>query len=265
MRKLLLTLTMFCAILNFTIAQETIYFQKDNASKSKKKKAGSKELNIVKIAPFAFIGGNIPVFFEHSINETFSIQAGIGLTTRNYILDALRYASDEGAGAGSIYGTQKIVWSNGELNNYSNQVNDLDNNYLGRKSKMNFSYSIEPKVYVESEGLDGAFFSLSYNGAKYTNTINTVKKGLAYSSNPVLDGSTFNEYYKINNLLVNYGYQTLYDHISLEYSLGLGIRKIKSTSYAYGFDGSNKTIDGIGTSEGTTLGYNLAFRVGYHF
>ncbi len=264
MKKIIFVSTFLC-FTSIVLAQETIYFKSDKSKTSRSKKKGSSELNIIKIAPFAFIGGNIPVFFERSINETFSIQAGIGITTKNYILDALRAASEDGSGSGSVYGAQKIVWSNGETDNISNQIEDLDNNYLNRKSKVGFSYSIEPKVYLASEGLEGSFFSLTYNSAKYSNSINTIKKGLPYSSTPVLDGGTFNENYKINNLLVNYGNQTLYDHISLEYSVGVGIRKINSTSYAFGYDNNNKTIDGIGTTTANTLGYNIAFRVGYHF
>ncbi len=266
MRKSILFLSLLTFITKTVFAQETVYFKSDKIKTSKSKKKTSSTLNIIKIAPFAFIGGNIPVFYERSINETFSIQAGIGITSKNYLLDVLRAASDDGSGSGSVYGAQKIVWSNGQVDNISNQIDDLDNNYLSRKSKLGFSYSIEPKVYLESEGLEGAFFSLSYNGAKYSNSINTIKKGLPYSSNPVLDGGTFIEYYKINNLLVNYGYQTLYDHISLEYSFGLGIRKVNSKSYAFGNDNNNNnTIDGVGTTIANTLGYNIAFRIGYHF
>ncbi len=264
MRKIITLFTFLC-FTSIILAQETVYFKSDKSKTSRSKKKGSSELNIIKIAPFAFIGGNIPVFFERSINETFSIQAGIGVTSKNYILDALRAASNDGGSSGSVYGAQKIVWNNGQVNDISNQIDDLDNNYLSRKSKLGFSYSIEPKVYLESEGLDGAFLSLSYNSAKFSNSINTIKKGLPYSSTPALDGGTFIENYKINNLLVNYGSQTLYDHISLEYSLGVGIRRINSTSYAYGYDSNNKTIDGVGTTSANTLGYNIAFRVGYHF
>ncbi len=264
MRKIITLFTFLC-ITSIILAQETVYFKSDKSKTSKSKKKGSSELNIIKIAPFAFIGGNIPVFFERSINETFSIQAGIGITSKNYILDLLRAASSDNGNSGSIYGAQKIVWNNGQVNNISNQIDNLDNNYLSRKSKLSFSYSIEPKVYFESEGLEGAFLSLSYNSSKYSNSINTIKNGLPNSSTPALDGGTFVEYYKINNLLVNYGSQTLYDHISLEYSIGLGIRRINSRSYAYGYDNNNKTIDGVGTTNASTLGYNIALRVGYHF
>jgi hypothetical protein len=267
MKKLLLILTCFCIFSNTLLAQETVYFKSDNASKSKKKTSkGSSEQNIIKIAPFGFVGGNIPFFYERSLNETFSIQVGLGITTKNYLLTALRAASDNNSS--SVYGAQSIAWSNGGTNSdHNNQIDDIDNNnFWGRKSKLGLSYSIEPKVYIESEGLEGSFFSISFNGAKYSNSINTVKKGVQNTGTLALDGGTFNEFYKINNFLVNWGSQTLYDHISLEYSLGIGLKKVSSTTYAYSYDNNNKVIDGIGTTKGaTTLGYNIAFRVGYHF
>jgi hypothetical protein len=262
MKKLILTLTIFSVFENCSFAQETIRFTKDEPTKSKstKKKKGSSEQNIIKIAPLAFIGGNFPVFYERSITSTFAMQVGLGITSKNYIYDALSEASDN---SGGIYGAETILWKDGTIDTYNDE--SYGSAIFKRKSKLGYFISLEPKIYFEDEGLEGSFISFNFNTARYNNTVPTVKNGLPYSSSPTLTGTTYNGYYKITNFLVNWGSQTLYDHISLEYSVGLGLKKVKTNTYAFGTDNSNKYIDGVGSTDATTLGYNIAFRVGYHF
>jgi hypothetical protein len=257
MKKFVTALLCLC-LTSIVIAQETIYFKSDKNKTSKSKKKGSSELNIIKIAPFSFIGGNFPVFYEKSLTTTFAIQLGLGFTSKNYLLDALNEVSENSS---NIYGSQTILWKDGTIDNYNDE--SFNSSVFKRKAKLGYFFSVEPKIYFEDEGLEGSFISFNLNSAKYNNTVPMVKNGV--SGSPVLSGSNYSGYSKITNFLVNWGSQTLYDHISLEYSLGVGLKKIKSNNYAFGTDNSGKYIDGVGSTNGTTLGYNIAFRVGYHF
>jgi hypothetical protein len=265
MKKLILSVSIFTFLTTSLLAQETVYFKKDSgkSSSSKKKEKSSSELNIIKIAPLSFIGGNLPIFYERSITPTFAIQVGVGITMKNYINDALKEAGN-GGNSGSSYPSQTIVWQDGTINTYSDDSYDksIDNK---RKSTTGYFFAIEPKIYFENEGLEGGFISFTFNTGKYNNTVGTIKTGTTTSSIPTLNGGTFAGYDKITNLLVNYGSQTLYDHISLEYSVGIGLKKISALNYAYSTDNTGKYVEGVGTTDATTLGYNIAFRVGYHF
>ena len=242
-------------------AQETVYFSKDSTRKSTTKKKGSSENNIIKLAPLAFIGGIVPVYFERSINETFSIQIGAGITLKNYIGDAIRGANDN---QNSNVTTTK--WSDGTSDTYTNE-NDITKN---KKSKIGYFVAIEPRVYFASEGLDGGFMGLSFSRAKYNSTSQKIDTRSIISSGNGgrLTNETFNGSENITDVLVNFGTQTLYDRISLEYSAGIGLRKIKGTEYAYARNpnfGSTLYVDGVSTLDKTKLGYNLSLKVGYHF
>lgn len=49
--------------------------------------------NVVKINPLLFFRGEIPIYFERAINPRVSIEAGIGVTLRNYL--ALSFTGDD--------------------------------------------------------------------------------------------------------------------------------------------------------------------------
>lgn len=49
--------------------------------------------NVVKINPLLFFRGEIPIYFERAINPKVSIEAGIGVTLRNYL--ALSFTGDD--------------------------------------------------------------------------------------------------------------------------------------------------------------------------
>ncbi len=265
MKKLIFTLTFLILLTTALYAQETVYFKTDkgNSSKRKKKEKVSSELNIIKIAPLSFIGGNLPIYYERSITPTFALQVGVGITMKNYINNILS-EKDNGGNGGNNYPSKVINWQDGTLNTYSDQ-SDNTNLELNRKSKTGYLFAIEPKIYFENEGLEGTFISFAFNTAKYNNTVNKIKTGTSTSSNAVLTSSTFEGYEKVSNFLVNYGNQTLYDHISLEYSVGIGLKKVSALNYAFAQENSGKFIEGVGTTDITTVGYNIAFRVGYHF
>ena len=256
----LFNLFLISLFISFNIsAQETVYFSKDPGKKSTSKKKGSSENNIVKISPLAFIGGIIPAYFERSINETFSVQVGAGITSKNYIGDAIRGANDN---ANSNVSTTK--WSDGTTDTYTNE-NDVNKN---KKTSIGYFVALEPRVYFASEGLDGGFMGISLSRAKFNSTSQKIVTGSTLNSEPKFTAGTFNASENITDLLVNFGTQTLYDHISLEYTAGIGLRKIKGTEYAYGQNfsaGVNNYVDGVSTLDKTKLGYHLSLKVGYHF
>lgn len=240
-------------------AQTTVYFSKDSTRKSTEKRKGSSETNIIKISPLAFLGGIIPVYFERSINETFSIQLGAGITSKNYIGDAIRQGNDD-----QNNNVSTTRWNDGTTDTYTNE-NDITKN---KKTAIGYFIAIEPRVYFASEGLEGGFMGISLSSAKYNSTSQKIVTGTTLNGEPKFSGGTFNASENITDLFVNFGTQTLYDRISLEYTAGIGVRKIKGTEYAYGQSfsaGATKYVDGVSTLDRTKLGYNLSLKVGYHF
>lgn len=269
MKKTILFVLFFTFIATTIHAQETVYFKKDDSKsssrKSSKKKAGkSSEQNIIKVAPLNFIVGVIPFHYERAINETFSVQIGVGITSANYIKDAVRTAqSDRNSDVSST------VWNGINIDPGLKNENN-SSTYKNRKSSLGYYAALEPRIYFQSEGLDGPFMGLSFSKTRYNSTSKKVVTGLTASSTPSFTAGTFDGHETFTDVFVNFGTQTLHDHISIEYSVGVGLRKVTGTEYAfaqdYGGAGSGyQFIDGVSTLDKTKLGFNLSFKIGYHF
>ncbi len=269
MKKNILFVLLFSILATTIHAQETVYFKKDDSKnssrkKSKKKTGTSSEQNIIKVAPLNFIVGVIPFHYERAINETFSIQVGVGITSTNYIKDAARKAqSDNNSDVSST------VWNGISIDQTLRNENN-SSSYKNRKSSLGYFVALEPRIYFASEGLDGAFMGLSFSKTRYNSTSQKVNTGATTSSTPAFTAGAFNGHETFTDVFVNFGTQTLHDRISVEYSVGLGLRKVTGIEYAFaqtygGSGGGYQFIDGISTLDKTKLGVNLSLKVGYHF
>ena len=67
--------------------------------------------------------------------------------------------------------------------------------------------------------------------------------------------------------MVHFGYQNVYDRLTLEWSTAIGIRNVTGTKYAAGYSDytSRVLIEGTGTYKQNLLNFNIGLKVGYHF
>ncbi len=261
MKKVVSTLMILIAISPFVSAQETVIFSKEGRKSSTSKKKSTGEENIVKISPLSFIGGVIPVYYERAINDFFSIQAGLGVTSKNYLKDALAESDFY------VPNVKSIKWSDGSPSSTYQNMSSLTD-YNNRKAKIGYYASIEPRVYFDDDGLSGGFIGISYSTAKFKADAQKIVTGVPVTGDPTYSNATFSEYEKTSDIMVTFGTQTLYDHISLEYNIGLGVRSLKGERYAYSSNFGASTpiwIDGVAETEKAKLNFNLSVKVGYHF
>jgi hypothetical protein len=218
----------------------------------KKKKTG--EDNIVKIAPLGFITGTFPVFYERKINDFFSVQLGAGFTGLNYLRNAIN--------KDNVLSDIPITYPWGDDPSKSDAVEGLYS-YNYRKAGMGYMFSIQPRLYFESDALDGSFMAISFDHYHYTSSI----PGVSVDGNGdvVYTGSPQNEFENINDLMVHFGDQAVYDRLTLEYTTGIGLRNVSGSKYVANFDGSNITDQGFGTYKQTVFNFSIGLRVGYHF
>jgi hypothetical protein len=269
MKKFFLALIVLSIAFN-AHAQETVIFQSSKSSSSSKSKANknSNSTNIIKLAPLSFISGFVPVFYERNINDFVSIQAGIGITTKNYILDGLAEAGATGGvgGSSSTNGItdyyKRISWVGGNTNSsYYNENPTYGGD--GRKTSLGYIISVEPRIYFASEAPDGSFMGLNLSTRRNnysSNAVSTTATSLQYT------GAKIKEFDNLSTMMVNFGYQTVNDNLSFEYSGGIGLRKIKGEHYIYTNGTSNgKYITGTGFIDRTKVAFDLSFKVGYHF
>ena len=148
-------------------------------------------------------------------------------------------------------------WTQNSLNDQVDAALELGN----RTSSLGFLFSVQPRIYFESDAPDGSYMSVSYDFYRYNFSI----PGLV--GNQYI-GSKKKEHENISDLMVWFGYQDVYDRISIDYSTGLGIRNVKGSKYYYAEDnttGTTITFEGFAPYKQTLFNFNIGIKVGYHF
>jgi len=249
---LLFSFTTIC----FAQKDTTIIVNLPNKKYNNKHKKATGEENTIKIAPLGFTSGIFPVYYERVINDFFSVQGGIGITSRNYIRNAFQSIEPI---------TPTYPWSNTySLTDQADNALDIGN----RKPNLGFLLSFQPRIYFNSEAPDESFMSISYDFYRYNFSI----PGIVYNSNLneyKHTGSNKKEHENISDLMVGFGYQDVYDRLSIEYSTSIGIRNVKGSKYVYATGNDNSgnpiTFDDFAPYKQTLFNYNIGIRVGYHF
>lgn len=234
-----------------------IIFSESPRSGKSAKKHNTGENNVIKIAPLGFLKGSIPVFYERRIADFFTIQAGVGATTRNYIRGALHNALDDDNGSKD---NLEYTWNGGYTGEYYSAEDGLYD-FTYRTAKTGYMFSLQPRIYFDSDAPDGSFLAVSYDSYKY----NFESKKLKGDGSSDRGKNTVKEYEKLNDIMVLFGYQALHDRITVEYTTGIGIRNIKGEKYAITTDNNSKYIDGMATYKRNTLNFELSIKVGFHF
>lgn len=224
-----------------------IFNQSSSSTTSKKHK--SSESNIIKIAPLGLLSGTFPLFYERKITDFLSIQAAGGITLKNYTRALFAKEADI---------NYEYSWNN---SSYYDEAEPLFE-FQHRKPKMGFMASLQPRIYFESEGLEGSFLGLSFDYYKYNFEIPALTGS---SGNYTYNGPIQKEFENIKDFMVHFGYQSLYDRVTLEYTTAIGLRNVNGSKYAAASTSSSTLIQGTAEYKQTLLNFNIGIKVGYHF
>ncbi len=230
-------------------SKTVIIFNSGSPSAKKTYSAGNQ---IVKIDPLGFIFGKIPVSYERRLSDLFSVQLSAGLTSKNYLRS---FWQNEEAEFNDDYSSNNPNMPAG----YTDQTDPLYN-YDHRKADLGYTVSIQPRVYLNEEALEGSFFGLGLSMSRY----NFSTPGLVPTTSGLeFTGPTKKEYEKIKDITVYFGWQRLYDRISLEYSTGLGIRKTDGVKYIAGSNGAGFYESLSKYSKKSGVNFELSFKLGF--
>lgn len=232
---------------NIKDSTTVIIFNQSSSSGSKKHKKSGED-NIIKIAPLGFVGGTFPILYERRVTDFFAVQAGLGLTNKNYFRTATTQNAD------NIKYNYPAPYEN-SFDDVSEHIYKFDY----RKVKMGYMLSVQPRVYFESEGLEGSFLGLSLDYYRYNFQIpGVVADGInGYKQ----AGSMKDEHENIQDFMVHFGNQALNDRISIEWTTALGIRNVSGSKYF----ATQTGFEGVSTYKQTVFNFNIGFKVGYHF
>lgn len=264
MKKIILMLLMTIPV--FAIAQSNskdtvIRIELDHSKYDKNHKKASTEKNIIKFSPLGFLNGAFPIYYERVVNDFFTVQTGLGLTSRNYLRSIIQQASE----------------NNNIKYNYpwdpSSPITDLteDSYYFQyRTATPGFMLTIQPRLYFESDAPDGAYLGISYDFYRYNfKTTGMRDDPFNVGNTTQVGGPTKKEHENISDLMATFGYHDVYDHLSVDYSIGMGIRNVRGIKYYYGIENFGNPpitpIEGFADYKQTTFNFNLGIKVGYHF
>ncbi|TCC88094.1 hypothetical protein EZ428_20450 [Pedobacter frigiditerrae] len=224
----------------------------NNGSSSIPKKSYSAGNNIVKIDPIGFIFGKIPISYERRLSDLFSVQLSAGITSKNYLRSVWEEGSTEPAGSNYTY-------DDAAPSGFEDETDGLYN-FDHRTASLGYTIGLQPRVYISEEALEGSFFGLGLNMARFNFSTPGLVKG---SSGNTLTGSAKNEYENIKDVTVYFGWQRLYDRLSLEYSTGIGLRKVDGVKYRAG--GSNGSFyESLSSySKKTGVNFEISFKLGF--
>ena len=242
---------MICEAQVISNTDTTIRFNNSIIKKKKKKHVG--EESTIKIAPIGFVSGTFPIFFERVINDFFTIQCGIGFTGKNYIRELSMQVSE--------YDDYKYPWvDDGSYSDQATRIYDFDS----RKPVAGWMVNLQPRLYFDSDAPAGGYFGADLSFYRY----NFNMPGIVYSTQAgyAHTGNLFKEHENMLDLMGYWGYQSVFDRLSIDYSVGLGLRKIKGEKYAYGVSNiGTSNIEGMANYSKNTFNFNIGLRIGYHF
>jgi len=269
MKKIILILLMSIPV--FAIAQSNtkdtvIRITLDNGKNDKHKKKASTEKNIIKFAPLGFLTGTFPVYYEHVVSNFFSVQTGLGFTSRNYVRSFIQKTSQDASDNSNL--NINYPWDPIE------PISDLSEksyNFQYRSTKPGFMFSVQPRLYFENDAPDGVYMGVSYDFYRYNFNTSGMRRVDTINNRNVTQrgGPLKKEFENISDFMVTFGYHDVYDHLSVDYSIGMGIRNVSGIKYFYAIeDYGNPPItplQGITDYKQTAFNFNLGIKIGYHY
>lgn len=199
------------------------------------KKEGSVLRNCIVINPLGILVGDYPLFYERNVKGKFHVLLGAGVTYTNYIYNL--------TGMNSDFFSNTTFFDDG----------------LKRESRLGYTLTIQPKIYVNDVDFEGLYFGLQYRYRNYNYVSDS------YYDEPI---SMIKEYRNISDILFNIGYSyNLGSDIIFDYYVGFGVR---TTQYQYAavtpIYNMNTTYqtDLHKEKKGSPTG-TIGFRLGYAF
>jgi hypothetical protein len=254
---LLLFFVLFLNKLNAQTEQESnttvIAFDDSKSSDVKKNKKGkiihSFSKNNVKIGLLGPVFGEVPFYYERYIADFFTIQVGVGVTTRDFLGDLYR----------NITFGRKLQNSE-QSNNWTanNQLDESDNDgYQYKSAGIGFCVSLAPRFFPGGDAFDGFYVAPYVEYATRTNKIQKVD-----INGNRLKNDKFTETTSSIVFLTQAGWQHDYDPVTLDWSVGLGFARNQYKKLDIGYTFDEVTYDRTyGNKEKSYAKINMYFKV----
>ncbi len=172
---------LFCCLILFILNSQNIFAQTDstknqgfvtyNTEVTQKKPPVQFNRNAIKIGISAILWGRYGIAYEKELGEFFSIEAGIGVTGRNYFGNAID----------DWYKTEMGDDQRSDNFSMSDDIRDDDYSYDGRETKLGWYATLMPRMYFSRFGFERMYMGLNlqykiYNFTAYQPTWTTTSE-----------------------------------------------------------------------------------------
>jgi hypothetical protein len=231
--KKIVTIVIFCAALTSAYSQadssktgtKVIFF---GANRNKEAKVYNG--NAIKFGLMDVASGLYGLHYERELSEIFSIQAGGGLTGRNYVEFGVNEALTD-LSSQKYNNTYSGTFQSGY--NTAKDIGDDNNSFDNRTSNMGYFIEIQPKLFLSEDGFDGSYFGLNFQYRHYAfSASNIIPTIVSTNSEPDLSSVTYttssplSEYQNETIIAVSFGHQWTGDKTIVEESISVGLRNI---------------------------------------
>jgi hypothetical protein len=230
MKNLILILFIFAYIRAFgqtdTISRGPVLYGDLNAKGEKT--ADQYNAHAIKIGLLEITSGMYGLTYEKELNDFLGIQAGVGLTGRNFLYGLGLTGAAEKSQQKSSNFPEGVPYVSDQYDNYYK--------YDDREARMGFYLLAEPKLYIHEYGFDGPYFGLNIQYRRYNYLAYATLPGDEYIEGRLLSGPNDIDEYE-NQLIaaINYGGQAAHRKTIVEYFIGLGVRNVKGLRRDVGY------------------------------
>jgi hypothetical protein len=192
MKKILFSLVFVLGILspNFLLAQDNPVIKVEMDNGTPDPAINNVHSNhILKINPFAFGRGDIPIYYENNFSGRLSLEVGVGLTIKDFLRE---------------------TYSDSSMIKFNYNTNE--------EAKLGYSYRIGLRYYAASYGNEpeGIYFGLNFRNQTYNSTLSSFR-----------DITAQDEKLQVNNrdIFLSLGYVYLIDENTyIDPFIGFGVR-----------------------------------------
>ena len=216
--------------------------------------------NAIKFGIFDIFSGLYGVHYERELGSLFSLQAGIGLTGRNFAAGIFGEDESDNFFIRSLYNGPDAF-----------DLPDYYYDYKARKSILGFFVSIHPKFYYNEDGFEGPYMGLIIAHRKYNYEAFDVDNSVTqYASDPLFTQSRVLEEFEKNLIMaLSWGSQAIGDKIALDYNVALGMKKISGERRDVGqVRNSNYemiTVAALNDVAKTSFYFEMSLKIGLHW
>lgn len=226
-----------------SITTKVIFFDEEDMSNYDSKSNEGLKKNTIKFNPLLILNGEIPVYYERALTESFTAEVGIGMTFKNYMKNFWQQAIDE-------------------------SYEDFRYEEKEEKTNSHHTFKLGARYYTGGVALDGFYFALEYANRKYSTdlTLTNSKSTLGgFNRQDVTESFTVSDHFSEFKIIAGSQTFNYWDNFFADSYFGIGIRQNNATVLTSDDDSNGNIVYQLKKESSSAPSFYLGFKVGFEF